>query len=179
MKPVKKMSLGELAAFVCTHLRKYGIQCVMTGGACVSIYTENRYQSYDIDFIENVSSKRKTIIDALEHIGFYEENKYFRHPETVFFIEFPSGPLAIGNEPVKEPHKMTYPTGLLWLLSPTDCVKDRLAAYYHCGDKQCLEQAVMIAEDQDIDIDEIKRWSAQENMIDKFESIKHKLTKIE
>lgn len=43
MKPVKEMSLGELAAYVCTHLQKYGIHCVLSGGVCVSIYTENRY----------------------------------------------------------------------------------------------------------------------------------------
>ena len=77
MKHIKEMSLGELAAYVCTHLQKNGIHCVLTGGACVSIYTENRYKSFDLDFIENVASKRKDIIVALSKIGFFEENKYF------------------------------------------------------------------------------------------------------
>ena len=50
MKLIKEMSLGELAAFVNTQIKKNGIDCVLTGGACVSIYTENRYQSFDLDF---------------------------------------------------------------------------------------------------------------------------------
>ncbi len=59
------MSIGELAAFVCTHLKDNGIDVVLSGGACVSIYTKNRYQSYDLDFIENVSASRKKIKEVL------------------------------------------------------------------------------------------------------------------
>jgi hypothetical protein len=56
VKPVGRMSLAELAAYVCSHLRKHGIRVVLSGGACVSIYTQNRYQSYDLDFVENPNS---------------------------------------------------------------------------------------------------------------------------
>ena len=38
---------------------------------------------------------------------------------------------------------MEEPTYLdLGLLSPTDCVKDRLAAFYHWKDQQSLEPAI-------------------------------------
>ena len=82
MKPIQEMSIGELAAYVWLHLDKNGIHCVLTGGACVSIYTENRYMSYDIDFIENESSDRAAIIRVLAEIGFTEDNRYFKHPGT-------------------------------------------------------------------------------------------------
>jgi len=59
MKSIADMSLGEIAAFVCSHLRKHGINVVLSGGACVSIYTTNRYQSYDLDFVENISTNTK------------------------------------------------------------------------------------------------------------------------
>jgi hypothetical protein len=45
MKPVNEMSLGELAAYVSSHLRNNGIRAVLSGGACVSIYSENRYHN--------------------------------------------------------------------------------------------------------------------------------------
>ena len=35
-----------------------------------------------------------------------------------------------------------YSTGTLRLLTATDCIKDRLAAYYHWRDEQGLEQAI-------------------------------------
>ena len=175
MKLIKEMSLGELAAYVCTHLQKNSIHCVLTGGACVSIYTENRYESFDLDFIENIASKRKDIIKALSEIGFLEDNKYFKHIDTQYFIEFPAGPLAIGKEPVSQPNVINFETGKLILLSPTDSVKDRLAAYYHWNDKQCLDQAMMITENNKIDIDEIQRWSEQEGKLLEFNLIKEKI----
>lgn len=168
MKSIKEMSLGELAAFICTYLQENGIPCVLTGGACVSIYTENRYMSFDLDFIETYSSRRKELIRVLAKIGFEEENRYFKHPDTQYFIEFPTGPLAIGSEPVKDTNTIEFETGRLILLSPTDSVKDRLAAYYHWNDKQCLEQALLIAQNHSIDINEVRRWSEQEGKIDVF-----------
>ena len=52
--------------------------------------------------------------------------------------------------------------GQIKILSPTDCVKDRLAAYIYWDDKQSLEQAIMVTRDQIVDIDEIKRWAKEE-----------------
>ena len=171
------MSLGELAAFICTHLQKHDIHCVLTGGACVSIYTENRYQSLDLDFIENMPTKRTHIVDVLHKIGFVEKNRYFKHPDTPYFIEFPTGPLAIGKEPIKKTNSLEFSTGQLRLLTPTDCAKDRLAAYYYWNDKECLQQTIMICENQKVDINEIERWSKAENKLSEFKSIRSSLIK--
>ena len=100
MKSIKKMTLLELAAFICTFLNKNDINCVLSGGACVSIYTDYSYLSYDLDFIENVSTPREKLKSLLASIGFKEENRYFKNPDTEFYIEFPTGPLSIGSEPV-------------------------------------------------------------------------------
>ena len=89
------MSVGELGAFVCSHLEDSGIKVTLTGGACVSIYSDNKYQSMDLDFIEEMPVTRRKLNGVLEKIGFIEENRYFRHPDTEFFIEFPPGPLSV------------------------------------------------------------------------------------
>lgn len=47
----EKISLKELAGYVSEELRKRGIETMLVGGACVSIYSENRYQSYDLDYV--------------------------------------------------------------------------------------------------------------------------------
>ncbi|MCK5914656.1 MAG: hypothetical protein KAG92_00835, partial [Deltaproteobacteria bacterium] len=36
MKEIAKISIGELAAFVCSHLQKQGIEVVLKGGGCVN-----------------------------------------------------------------------------------------------------------------------------------------------
>lgn len=153
------MSLGELAAYVAEQLQHFGIEVVLTGGSCVSIYTGNRYQSYDLDFIERYSGQRKAVAAALAAIGFMPQERYFTHPDTPYFVEFPAGPLAIGCEPVRDVAKIVFSTGTLRLLTPTDCIKDRLAHYYHWGDRQGLEQALMVAVAETIDLDEIERWA--------------------
>ena len=66
-------------------------------------------------------------------------------------------------------------TGTLRLISPTDCVKDRLVWYYHDGDRQCLSQAILVAKDHQIDIDEIREWSGGEGKLEEFEEIKSEL----
>jgi hypothetical protein len=175
MKSIKDMSLGELAAFVCSHLNANGISTVLSGGACVTIYSQNRYQSYDLYFIEREYTTRKQLKQALAKIDFYEENRYFKHTDTDYYIEFPSGPLSIGSEPVKEIKELTFETGTLTLLSPTDCVKDRLAAFYHWDDLQALEQAKMVAQNHRIDLDEIGRWSKVEKHSEKFNRIRDEL----
>ena len=63
-------------------------------------------------------------------------------------------------------HKL--PTGILRIISPTDCVKDRLAGYYHWNDLQCLEQASLVAEAIKIDLEEIERWSKVEGKLGEF-----------
>lgn len=42
------ISLKDLAGYVSEQLRIKGIDTILVGGACVTIYSENRYQSYDL-----------------------------------------------------------------------------------------------------------------------------------
>lgn len=172
MISVSGLSIGQLAALVAEKLRSKGIDAVLVGGACISIYTDNRYSSYDLDFVTTGIQNRKQIRSALAELGFAEEQRYFKNPDTDFFIEFPTGPLAIGDEPPRQINTISYPTGVLRLLSPTDSVKDRLAAYYHWKDRQSLEQAVMVSCDQAVDVDEVQRWSEKEGFGDVFANLR-------
>ena len=122
--------------------------------------------SADLDYITHESMKR--VKAALEELGFKNDGKYFKHEKCEFFIDFPSPPVAIGSEPVKVFEELHMPLGRIVLLTPTDCVKDRLASYYHWDDLQGLEQALMVCKDQKVDLDEVKRWSELEQFSAKF-----------
>jgi hypothetical protein len=163
----KKISISELAAIVSEKLRAKEIDSLVVGGACVSIYTCGRYQSSDIDFISH--STLKQIATALNELGFSRRHsRHFVRKDCPFFIEFVSPPAAIGREPIKDTHELTTKFGNLILLTPTDCVKDRLAAFFHWNDPQSLEQALMVAQSQDIDMKEVKRWALKEGYPDKY-----------
>jgi hypothetical protein len=175
VKPIKDMAIGELAAFICSFLKNKGIDVVLSGGSCVSIYTENKYASLDLDFIEVGSVARRKLKKVLLEIGFHEENRYFKSSETDIFLEFPAGPLSAGGEPMKETITLNFPTGELRIISPTDCVKDRLTAFYHWGDQQGLEQAVLVAKDNKINLKELEWWSETEGKLSVFNEIKRRL----
>jgi len=71
-------------------------------------------------------------------------------------------PLGVGNGLVRG--WGGGPVGALGIqvLTPTQGVMDRLAAFYHWRDRQGLDQAVLVAAQQIVDLDEIERWSARE-----------------
>ena len=78
---------------------------------------------------------------------------------------------------MKQIDELQTGTGILRIISPTDCVKDRLTWYYHEGDTECLRQAVLVANSNTIDLKEIKRWSQVEGKDDEFDRIKTQLKK--
>lgn len=176
MKPVSRMSRLELAAFIAAEFRRRKINVVLSGGSCVSIYSAEKYVSMDLDFVNAGFAKRAAIRETMEFLGFSGENRYFRHPDSALLVEFPAGPLGVGEEPVKQIDEISTETGIVRIISATDCVKDRLAWYYHDNDTECLEQAVLVAANNDVDVGEIARWSAVEGKQEAFGGIKHRLT---
>jgi len=175
MKQIKNMSQAELAAYIQDSLQREGIKVVLSGGSAVSFYSSDKYVSKDLDLINTNFAKRSKIKSVMEKIGFYEKGRYFINAETQFFVEFPDGPLSVGEEPVKEVSEFELATGTLRVVSPTDCVKDRLCAFYFWNDQQGLAQAVLVAQSQNVDVKEIKRWSKAEGKEQEYEIFKSKL----
>lgn len=164
----KKMSNVELAAYVCQKLYDIDIKTTLSGGFCVEIYSFGEYTSMDIDLIDQSIYKHNAIKKKMIELGFFEEGKHFRHPDIKYTIEFPASPLAIGQELVKEISEIETEYGVLRLITPTDSVKDRLAAYYFWNDDRAFEQALLVALKNDIDINNVREWSKKEGELDKF-----------
>lgn len=164
----------KLAAIIVAALEKNGLSAVLVGGAVVSIYTNNKYESFDLDFI---SPDDPAKIDAVMlALGFKRSGKDFRHPKTKLFVEFPGRTLSIGEtHNVKAEGRLKVGGTTIVLYSPTQCVMDRLAAYFHWNDTESLEQAVLVANDQKIDLKEIEKWARNEGEPDKFERFRRRV----
>jgi hypothetical protein len=150
----------EVAALVCATLRERGISVVLSGGAVVSIYSDNEYESFDLDFVHTGLARK--VDEAMKELGFERKQRHWRHPRTDYWVEFSSGPVAIGEEKITEFAARETDLGVLHLLPPTECVMDRLAWYFHSGDVQCLEQAVGVARKHPVDLRRIEAWSEGE-----------------
>ena len=160
--------ISEIAALVSEALERAGITAVLSGGAAVTIYTKNAYMSGDLDFISSESLDR--IEEVLSKLGFKRKDiRYFTHEDTDFFIEFPSGPLSFGDDVVRDWDQLYTRSGEIQIISPTQCVMDRLASFYHWDDPQGLEQAVAVAKSQEVDLEAVKNWSEREGNEEKFD----------
>jgi hypothetical protein len=154
------IDLKDLACFIYEILKSHGIEAILVGGACVSIYSHNRYQSYDLDFV--TYEELKLIEKVLVKFGFKRIGRCFSHENCPYLIDFVNPPIAIGNASIRNFETLKTPMGSLQLLTPTDCVKDRLASFFHWNDQQALEQALLVAEEHSVDLYDIKLWAKGE-----------------
>ncbi len=160
------IDIKDLACFIYDLLKSNGIEAVLVGGACVSIYTQNRYQSYDLDFA--TFEQLKSIENVLNKVGFKRNGRCFIHEGCPYIIDFVNPPIAIGNEPIRHFETLSTPSGSLKLLTPTDCVKDRLASFFHWNDQQGLEQALLVARDHNVNFKDVARWAKAEGFEEKY-----------
>jgi len=110
-------------------------------------------------------------------IGFYREANQFFHQAARFYVEFPPGPLAIGSDYQIRPVELSIRGMRLLCLSATDSCRDRLTAYFHWNDRQSLGVAVRIAARNDVNLEDIRRWSEQERALPRFERFLEDLAK--
>ena len=163
----KDTTLKELAGIVGAALSDAGIDAVLIGGAAVSIYTDNVYQTYDLDFMI-AQVRPKAIAKALEPIGFKREGmgRHFSHPDTEFLVEFPTEELNFGetNASLESVNILSTPRGNVRVITPTQSVMDRMAAYVHWKDRQSHNQAIAIIRDNPIEWEQLYEWAARESV---------------
>ena len=175
MTLTSRSPLADVAAAVAAALRDAGIVAVLTGGACATLYSDGAYQSHDLDFILRGSANRRSLDDAMATLGFTRNRDRYVHATTPFFVEFPRGPLAIGDDLAVTPVVLRLRRGEVLALSATDACRDRLAAFYHWADRQSLRTAVLIARRSTVNLGIIRRWSTREGYEENFREFIHEL----
>lgn len=170
----KNISLEHLAAYLSTELKKLGINTILVGGACVTIYSNNRYQSYDLDFATYEDMKK--VKKAMFQLGFILKGRHYTHDKCPWLVEFVTPPIAVGGQPIEKFKDKKLPLGTIRMLRPEDSVKDRLASYFYWGDRQGLHQAINICSTQKVDMNELRAWAKQENQLEKFEEFHQKIS---
>jgi hypothetical protein len=162
----KDTSLQELAALISGALESAGIEAPLSGGGAVSFYSHNEYESFDLDFI--TSATTETLARVIKPLGFERVPgaREFRHADTELFVEFPPGPLAFGETVAQDSDAAVLQTefGPVRIITPTQSVMDRLAAYTHWNDRQAFDQAVMVARRQNVEWTRLQEWAATEGL---------------
>ena len=163
-------TMKDLAAIVSEALDAAGIVATLSGGSAVSAYTENRYESEDLDFV--TAALLEELKPVLEPLGFVHTGSprlsVFEHPATRWYLEFPPAPLTFGGTYIDASDCAVLPTpaGNIRVITATHSVMDRLIAAASWHDVPSLEQAVLVATHQSeaIDWKQVDEWVEAEGI---------------
>lgn len=175
MKITAESALRDVVQAVSRALRVAGVRAVLAGGASASIHSDGEYLSHDLDYILQNRVTQKHLDETMATAGFKRSHDKYVHPESAFFVEFPRGPLAIGDDDLVTPVEVRVGSTSVLTLSATDACRDRLAAFYHWQDRQSLETALKIARRRRINLAAIRRWSVHEGKLSQFEEFQRSL----
>jgi hypothetical protein len=165
----------EVWEYVAWHLAKNGIQTLLVGGAVVAIYSEGAYQSGDLDLIQ-LNYADDVIPQVMESIGFRKSvGRHYIHPKSRIFVEFCTGPAGIGDDLKIKPDSRTVSGQTLFLYSPTDCIRDRLASYIHFKARECLDQAALVAKKFPFNQKKVRDWCVSEGSPQTFNDLMKKV----
>lgn len=160
--------MREVAALVAAHLTSLGYDPVLIGRACASFYGGASIKPKEIEFIIRDYSVAD-VSEAMAGMGYSpSDDRTFANSSSSYDVVLSPGPLAVGDDIITKIGSIRALGKSVRLLTPTDCVRHRLATYYRWGDAQALEEAVKVALRHKIDLDLIKRWSEWEWASDRF-----------
>ncbi len=77
--------------------------------------------------------------------------------------------LEIGEDNQITPDEVLVEGTKIKILSPTDCVKDRLAGYMYFKSRDNFDQALLVAKKHPVDLAKIKNWCSGEKHLDVFD----------
>ena len=164
-------SLVEVAALVSEALEEAGIIAPLSGGAAMSMYTDNKYQTKDLDFV--TTERAKALIAVLGPLGFEasSDGRHFVHRPSGWLVEFPPGPLAFGDTTISSDDVPILETkyGRIRVITPTHSLMDRLAAYFHWNKQRTLRDQVrqLVSTPrsaEQLDWNELYRWADTEKI---------------
>ena len=111
----------------------------------------------------------------MSEIGFERraERRYFSHPDCKkYFVEFPAGPLEIGDDINIRPVNRKIGETIIKILSPTDCIIDRLVSYIHWGERrEDIENAVLVAKAEGFNRAKVRKFCEKEHRPDVYDEL--------
>ena len=161
-------SLQDVCFAVCTALDQVGTIAVLTGGSAATYYAPQAYQSEDADFIVTLKADSVAAATVIRDLGYSNHGGTYKHGNNPFTLEFPPGPLAIGDELITEYDTVRREDQTLYLISRTDCTRDRLASFYFFNDRSALAAAIAVASTGKVDLTKIEQWSIKEGQSYRF-----------
>lgn len=165
-----------LVAFkVCTALHQAGMKVVLTGGSASTVYAPMACRSMDVDFIATFVTSRRDFEQVLAELGYLPNGRIYSCPGQIVTLDIPDDRILIGSTETYRYETLHRDGLILNILTPTDCVRDRLCGYYFWGDTSSLNSALQVANLHTIDLALVEAWSKEEGELEKFQTFQRRL----
>ena len=171
-------SIQEAVATIIQFLRAQNVEAVLVGSACAAIYVpclsarciELVVYEYHVEVMKKLMRRLKFRPTEL---------RLFKSKHAPFDVVFLPPPLEVGDAAVSEIAEFSNDLCSINLLNHTDCVRHRLAQWYHWGEQSALDQAVVVSKCHPKQVNQalIKRWSAHEWASEKYQQYLDLLSK--
>ena len=171
----KNCSLEDFWKHVASHLEENGIGVTLVGGAVATIYSKGGYESGDLDMVfDSMFQDRSKFQKVLEEIGITKiDQRNFKHPDCLYSLEAKSPPIDIGHMAsqgdIPEINKIKVNTNIIKILSPTDCIKDRLYKADEWDDDEAFDAALLVAKEAGFNKKKLKSFFELNNKMEIFE----------
>lgn len=169
------LSFREVAAVIAAKLAENGHEAVLTGKSCAAFYCGNASDINSIEFAIR-RFEPESVFKVMSAMGFYPRDDHtFASKKIAYEVVLFPMPIAIGDDVANEVGVVRTKKGPLKVLTPTDCLRQRLSIYYRWGEELAFAQAVKIARSHKVDMDLVRRWSDWEWANEKFLDFFHTL----
>jgi len=168
-KEFEGLIISQVAAIISGCMDEEGYDPVLTGRSCAAIYAGSSIHPKTLDFVARDFTIEE-VAKTMAGVGFLDSghrtfsNKYC--PYEVLLMPYP---VRVGDDVVSDAKVMRTAKGSLKLLTPTDCVRQRLSMFYRWNDRDALDDALKVASKHEIDMELLRRWSDWEWANDHYE----------
>lgn len=172
-----RLSLKEIAAAVSSVLSQNGHDPLLGGRACAALYGGSAIKAKALEFAIREFAVAE-VNRAMGALGFRpKEARTYASEACPFEVILGPSPLTVGDDVVGDARVVKVGKDSFRMLTPTDCVRQRLSMFYRWGDRQALAEAVQVARRQKIDLEHVRRWSEWEWASDRFQEFTEALEK--
>lgn len=177
----KNCTLEDFWKHVATHLEKNEIGITLVGGAVATIYSKGKYESGDLDMVfDSMFQDRSKFQTILEEIGIEKvDQRNFKHPDCIYSLEGKLPPVDIGHMAPQgdspEVKEIEMEGISIKILSPTDCLKDRLYKADEWNDDEAFDAALAVARSVGFNESKLKSFCEINKKMDIFKKFKESL----
>ena len=129
-KELEGLVISQVAAIISSYMDEQGYEPVLTGRSCAAIYAGSSIHPKTLDFVVRDFTIDE-VAETMAGVGFLGSgHRTFSNKYCPYEVLLSTHPVVVGDDVVSDVKVMRTAKGPLKLLTPTDCVRQRLSMFY-------------------------------------------------